>query len=343
MIANLQILRAVAAYLVVFNHAGRGPFATFGHFGVDLFFVISGFVMVFTTSAKRVTPGDFALNRIIRIVPLYWLLTLAIFAVALVVPAVVQGTRPDLVELIKSLLFIPFVKSSGIVQPVLFLGWTLNLEMMFYAIFALALFIPSVSGRVVTAVAVLVAMVLAGYVFAPVDLVAKFVLDPILLEFAYGMVLGYFYHRGVLQRLSAPLAVGLAVMGIGLFVATGLPAYDISRAYLPGIPAAIVVAGALAMEARGIRYAGAFAMLLGAASYSLYLSHPFVVFGIAAVARRLGFSDTGLWWPVVVAQFVAVTIVSIALFKLFEKPAGKFFRAMLDKRLAFRKREGAAV
>ena len=343
MIANLQILRALAAYLVVINHAGSGPLAQFGHFGVDLFFVISGFVMVFTTSAKRVTPGDFALNRVIRIVPLYWLLTIAVFAVALVVPAVVQGTRTDPVELVKSLLFIPFLKSSGIVQPVLFLGWTLNLEMMFYAIFALALFIRPVAVRVGAAVTALGAMVAAGYALAPANPVARFVLDPILLEFAYGMVLGLLYHRGLFARFSSVAAVALMVVGTLAFLATGLVEYDVSRAYLPGVPAAFVVAGALAMEARGLRYAGAWTMMLGAASYSLYLSHPFVVFGIAAVARRLGMVGDGWFWPVFVAQIVAVTIVSIALFQLIEKPSGKFFRALLDKRLAFRKREGAAL
>jgi exopolysaccharide production protein ExoZ len=71
-------------------------------------------------------PGAFLRRRFVRIVPPYWAFTFVLFAIAVKYPFLLKTTRPDVVELVKSLLFIPFAKANGIMQPVLFLGWTLN-------------------------------------------------------------------------------------------------------------------------------------------------------------------------------------------------------------------------
>jgi exopolysaccharide production protein ExoZ len=115
-------------------------FDTFGGGGVDIFFVISGFIMVYTTQSHHVGPFSFFVNRVVRIVPIYWLLTLAVFTLAVIAPHLLGATRAAPSELLKSLLFIPFAKSNGAVQPILFLGWTLNYEMFFYMLFALGPF-----------------------------------------------------------------------------------------------------------------------------------------------------------------------------------------------------------
>src|SRR3954451_25277970 len=94
---------------------------------VNLFFVISGFIMVYTTFSRPTRPAEFLCNRIARIVPLYWLMTLGTYSIAFVAPTLLQATSTNPLELLKSLFFVPFVKSNGLVQPVLFLGWTLNL------------------------------------------------------------------------------------------------------------------------------------------------------------------------------------------------------------------------
>src|SRR6185437_14170487 len=132
---NIQALRAIAALLVVFVHlavpvAALGV-APFGAGGVDLFFVISGFIMVYTTVGRPISGAEFLGRRIVRIVPLYWLLTLAVFGIALIAPTLLQFTTASWGQLLKSLFFIPFAKANGDVQPVLFLGWTLNYEMFF--------------------------------------------------------------------------------------------------------------------------------------------------------------------------------------------------------------------
>src|ERR1700748_1111292 len=148
MLPNLQVLRAVAAYLVVLVHLSellpQNSFAELlrsrGYGGVDIFFAISGFIMVYTTSAKRTSAGTFLLNRLKRIAPLYYLVTLIVFALALVLRSLFESASTDLVPLLKSLAFLPFEKTPGHIYPVYYLGWTLNYEIFFYAIFAAGMF-----------------------------------------------------------------------------------------------------------------------------------------------------------------------------------------------------------
>ena len=133
-----------AALLVVFVHLDellpRLGLPLFGGAGVDIFFVISGFIMVHTTMDRDdVTPWSFMAGRISRIVPAYWVATFAVFGIALVAPSLLRTPHLPVGELLQSLAFIPFVKDSGLTQPLLFVGWTLNYERFFYLVFAMGL------------------------------------------------------------------------------------------------------------------------------------------------------------------------------------------------------------
>ena len=127
-------LRAIAVLSVIFFHAGLDAIPG-GYLGVDIFFVISGFIICFVADDRR--PAEFMWDRIARVVPLYWLLTLAATAVAFIDPSLFKSTIADPALVLQSLLFIPFVKANLTMQPVLFVGWTLNYEMFFYLVFAL--------------------------------------------------------------------------------------------------------------------------------------------------------------------------------------------------------------
>ena len=110
----LQILRAIAATSVIYYHIGCIP--RFGKFGVDIFFVISGFVMSLII-ANGESSVRFAVNRIARIVPLYWVLTTAVLVLAWIHPALLDSTTADIFNYLKSLFFIPYVlfaASNGI-------------------------------------------------------------------------------------------------------------------------------------------------------------------------------------------------------------------------------------
>ncbi len=173
LIHPIQYLRGIAALMVVWHH-GVGQLATletyfpfrFGTSGVDLFFVISGFIMVVTTAGRDVTPTEFIARRFVRVVPLYWVLTLALAATALVAPSLFRSVTLTAVSLIQSLLFIPHFSPShaGMIWPVLVPGWTLNYEMFFYVVFAASL---AFSHRLAILSITLAMLVASGYLLGP--------------------------------------------------------------------------------------------------------------------------------------------------------------------------------
>ncbi len=174
MLFNVQVLRAVAALLVVIVHlealtkiAGLPQGVTIsGNSGVDLFFVISGLIMVVTTAERPQSSYRFLRNRITRIVPLYWLITLSVAVIALIAPALLQSTTASLPQIVKSLAFIPYHRPDGVMQPVVFVGWTLNYEMMFYIIFAIGMLLPRTAGLVFSLIVIGIATV-AGQLAPP--------------------------------------------------------------------------------------------------------------------------------------------------------------------------------
>jgi exopolysaccharide production protein ExoZ len=198
MIRQIQYLRALAALMVVWYHAGGQipslePFVTyeFGQYGVDLFFVISGFIMLVTTWDKPIGSAEFLVNRIKRIVPLYWAATLLLVGCAIVAPALFTRLKWDGASLVKSLLFVPYESLSlpGRALPLLVPGWSLNTEMFFYVLFA-ALLLVGRNWRVPLMVGTLSALVVGGVIWHPTGAVSQSYTDPRLLEFAVGMVLG---------------------------------------------------------------------------------------------------------------------------------------------------------
>lgn len=126
---SIQALRGLAALFVVFQHV---RFLNFGAFGVDIFFCISGFMIMFTTEKST---KYFFRKRLVRILPLYYLMTLGTYLSLLLFPSMFQQTRHDFSYLVKSLLFIPFDIGSGAIQPLVRIGWTINCEMLFYLLF----------------------------------------------------------------------------------------------------------------------------------------------------------------------------------------------------------------
>ena len=139
-IRNLQALRIYAAIPVILYHTNfRLPgVRQIGVFGVHMFFLLSGYIMA---SICDTDSTAFVRRRLIRIIPLYWTLTLALYSVAWKFPHLMNATRALPSELLKSLFFIPFQKSNGLYQPILFVGWTVNYEMFFYIMLSLGVLI----------------------------------------------------------------------------------------------------------------------------------------------------------------------------------------------------------
>src|SRR5438045_2337056 len=148
-IVPIQMLRGIAASMVVFVHLdvqlarlgyrtlGSGWLAT----GVDIFFVISGFIMWVSVERRPdMTAGTFLRNRLIRIVPLYWLVSAGVLTMTFAAPQLLHTTVFSAPHAIASFLFLPARHPVvGNFWPLLIPGWTLDYEMLFYVLFAAAI------------------------------------------------------------------------------------------------------------------------------------------------------------------------------------------------------------
>ncbi|RAK57135.1 acyltransferase family protein [Phenylobacterium deserti] len=342
MIRNIQALRAIAAMLVVVAHfqpllMQAHPalqWVGLGRAGVDLFFVISGFIMVYTTERDPVGPKTFALRRIQRIVPLYWAVTLALFALALAAPSLLGASRPDPVWLVKSLLFIPFDKGDGTANPLVPVGWTLNYEMFFYAVFALALFLRSGRGRYLAVVGVIGALGLVGLVAEFSQLHLQFYTRPILLEFAAGVLIALAYDR--LPRVGrGPAAAGVLAFAIAMLVvlaASGLAAADERlRVALAMAGAVGLVLAAIVLERGGAAAHARPVLELGHASYAIYLTHMFVSQAVILALRFGGLGGPTVGLLAALSGIVACALVGLAVHHLFERPVDRTIRRLTGR------------
>ena len=322
-ILPIQYLRGIAALMVAWHH-GINQIAgleehfplRFGTSGVDLFFVISGFIMVMTTAGKHVTPGFFMARRIVRVVPLYWVLTLALAAVVLAAPSIFRTTLLTSASLAQSLLFIPHLSPShaGMVWPILVPGWTLNYEMFFYLVFAASL---AFRHRLAVLVATLTALVAAGYVLGPfTSPIARTYTDPILLEFVAGAVIGHLWLAG---RLKLPMLASIsgAVIGAALLVLRDAAPL---ASYTQLLGAVLVVIGSLNMSR--LEWQSGMLRALGDASYSIYLTHVFTL-GAWRWVWAKSHLDTGRLPLAVLFMALALLLCSIVgwlVFRWVETP-----------------------
>lgn len=354
---TIQVLRFVAVLAVVFSHsfheltallADRAPgfdeklFP--GDFGVDLFFVISGFVMVHVSADRFGKPGEiveFLRRRLIRIVPLYWTATLAMIAVIVLLPGAVDSASRAPADWLLSFFFIPFERpGDGMMRPVLGLGWSLNYEMFFYALFAACIWLPR-RFAIPAAMSAIFAAWLAGRSAAGQHPAFAFWSQPVIFEFAAGMAIGWAYSAGL--RIGTTVAAVLAVAGVGLLAAA--PRFDEAmeamRHVAYGAPATLIVAAAvLARASEGYRASPAF-VAAGDASYSTYLAHPFVLGGLTLCFAKSGVAQS-LEPPALVSAYLAAAIslslaAGHAVHRLYDKPLtmglSRLGRAEAERRL----------
>lgn len=275
----LQYMRAIASLAVVYSHtvlqvpAYEAWLHEAGDFGVDIFFVISGFIMVYIARPKD-TPGRFMSNRIRRVVPLYWFFTLLMAAILLVAPSVFKSTSFDLTVILKSLFFIPHYSQADptMIWPVVAPGWSLVFEMYFYLLFAASLVFPR-AWRL-GLISLSIAAVFMLFHQLPMDgAIAGFFRDTIVFEFIFGMLLAAAFLRGF--KLPSSVAYLLLLGGFALLL-LDLPG---DRWFKYGVPALMVVAGTVYCSIPENR----FCVLLGDSSYALYLVHIFTL----GVCRKL--------------------------------------------------------
>lgn len=333
---SIQILRALAATLVVVGHSyhdagyialqtARPPidlsyFDT--GFGVDIFFVISGFIMIYTTADSFGRPGAalvFLKRRFVRIAPLYWLMTTGIILVAVVAPNFLNVPIENWHSIVTSYLFIPDIRGNGEIRPILASGWTLNYEMFFYAAFACCLMLPLRRG-VLWLGGFFVFISVVGSVVALPGTVLTFWTDSIVLEFMLGILIGLACLSS--WRLSASAALTLTAIAVVLAIAFGpIWGWDqiLPRFLCAGMPAALLVAAAAWGPSLSPTRFVTLLVAMGDASYCLYLTHPFVLRPLRNIWIALDGGSLPLGLYVVTCVFVAA-IGAIAIYRLVEKP-----------------------
>ena len=337
MLVQLQYIRAIAALLVVYFHAilqlrtldpsAALGVALFGQTGVDLFFVLSGFVMWITTYGKPITPLQFYGRRIRRIVPLYWSVTIAAALVAFVAPQILKSTVFNIEHVAASLTFLPWINPADpegkMIMPLIVPGWTLNYEMYFYFLFG-ALLLVRPQWRLVLLIALLVTIVTVCSL-APVRNTATiFYSNLIVFEFAAGAVLGQLYLKKLRVGLIAAVAlVTVSTATLLLYDFLELP-YD--RILTFGVPAIMIVFAMTSIDFtkyRELRFLR-FLRFLGDASYSIYLTHIFVLAGWRMIYSHLPNGILKNEYILVASMLVVSCAVGALVHLFFERPIEQY-------------------
>ena len=316
---GIQYLRALAALAVVVFHAAERTGAHFaiGAAGVDVFFVVSGFIMWTIAQARPVAPARFLRERLERIAPVYWIATVVMVGGALF--GLFPNLKLTLGHVLGSLFFVPHRSpSTGEIWPVLVQGWTLNYEMFFYAVFAATLLLPS-RRRLAALASVLVGLVALGSLLESGNPLLATYTDPIILEFLLGALIGKAWTDEKIATPTTGLALVLVAFLCFAFVgATGAG----FTPWVFGPAAAALVIGTLALERGGLIEGFRPAAYLGDASYSIYLWHSFAISVVAKLAAMLSL-------PVLVALPLAVAAgvgVGVGAYEMIEKPIARAFK-----------------
>jgi exopolysaccharide production protein ExoZ len=333
-LSGVQAGRGVAALLVVLYHATRGlslpqylgfiPFGNifgFGHAGVDFFFVLSGFIITHAHTEDIGKPERFyryAWRRITRIYPLYWFVTFIEVVRAFFSPDPVIRLAPS--HIVDSLLLLP-----ASMEPLVSVGWTLRSEMLFYIAFGLTVLDRRFCRPLVITALLFVAI---GVVSPPGDPWANLLLSSFNIQFLMGIAAARFLARRRVPNPAAVLicgALGFLAVG-GLEVLGVVPLNGIVARSLYGAAATAILLGLVEAERGGsIRFAARWVMI-GNASYSLYLIHLTIMPLLVRACARFGLLAV-LPASVVVAAITALAVAaSLALHLGLEVPLMNFIR-----------------
>ncbi len=332
-IASLQAIRAFAAIFVMLFHGTEilqerlgylflNNIFVAGFSGVDVFFVLSGFIILYTSSAEKNNIARFLKKRFIRIYPIYWIVTALLIVSFFIAPSSDQSYKSDPGVILGSLSLFPQK------QYVVGVAWTLTYEVIFYLVFAVTYFknpkflFYAFTGWVTTILLCFFLNIKTG------SFAIDALISPIILNFAFGCLVAYLYKRYanfaysgwifwsglVLFTLMWSIFYQLRISNPDAF--TG----DMARVYLFGIPAAFLIFGALYLPV-GIPW---LLVYLGDASYSLYLVHGTVLSLLIKLVVK--FNYEALFGSVAgaITLFIGTLFISCCFYSVVEKNLLKF-------------------
>lgn len=336
----LQILRGVAAAMVVCHHyvasqierhlEVRPWIENLGGSGVDIFFVISGFIMMITQSdpAKVVSAKDFLWRRLLRIAPLYWALTITAFALVMLAGDSINSEF-GLQKFLTSMLFLPDgtgidMEASAHTAYVIPMAWTLTYEWYFYLVFAVTLaFGIQALTRLGLMVIWFAACVAIGFVFQPTSLILQVATSPIVFEFLLGCLIAILYSKG--YRLNGLQASALGMVAV-ILLSNSLHESAFEQILFWGVPAFMLISAASLYEAGKPDLAMLRPLVrLGDISYSLYLSHFFCLALFVRMQDRSTSLDKGFSLLSIGVFALLILLVAELCYRFIEEPSRKFF------------------
>jgi exopolysaccharide production protein ExoZ len=320
---NLELLRFVAAAWVVTAHTAgslQGLGVTvplFGIFsrgwaGVDLFFVISGYVIAHGSLHQPRGIGRFVLQRLIRIVPAYWIVSIALLLVlfASTAAGIPNTSFVDFSPgwLIASLFFVSL--PLGFEGPFVYLGWSLEYEMLFYFLFAISMLITSKPAQRIW---LAIALVIGVSVVFPGSFLQ--------LEFALGCLVALIARKIPRGRNRG---VVFLVSGLASFIVFSVIGLSIPRFLEYGIGFSLIVLGVVLLpqiSSKPWKH-------LGASSYAVYLLQVLTIPILVFLVRQIqGWENWSL--PILLAILVLNQVVA----SIFEKMLDAPLRERLSKTL----------
>jgi peptidoglycan/LPS O-acetylase OafA/YrhL len=355
----VQLLRFFAGILVVLAHAESRLARSFpevdeflesstgniiphwgdlSHVGVHIFFLISGFIMFYSAHGLFSLPGaskSFFLKRVIRIIPIYWILTtLAVFILAYAPQLFTYRESLDWQWIIASYLFIPWTSVDLVKEPVMGLGWTLNFEMYFYFIFSIALFLRQRAAIVFVSIIFLASVFIANNLEWTNPFYQQ-ITNPILLEFLLGIFVAKYYllkkpAHETISRFLWPLAFLFFIM-ILIFLR---PEGHLQKFVVWGPVSAILLFTGLYAIPEFVLNRIQILVELGNASYSIYLLQ---IFTLPAMALILKISENYVhmgFWQMLIICTVITLIAGYVFYRVVEKPVTQKLRRYMDNRVA---------
>ncbi len=314
---SIQFLRFLAAALVVAYHAfhfidlnvlALGErlmhFATFGASGVHIFFVISGFIMVWTSEGKfgkASSIGGFARRRFIRIYPIYWALAAINIFIAY---AFHLGLPESVSDAIGAAMLAP-----GHSSKLIFVGWTLTFELFFYGVFAVLLLL-SKRMSVIALSLLFTALAAIGVLFDPANAALHVATDTLLLEFVMGAWIAVIVRSDLpLPGWAPPTLVAAGLVSFGGAALIGPAALPTVISY--GGPSALLICGMVLMEKQG-RLSQTVKRFspLGDSSYSLYLVHAMILPPLTMLTA--GVFGASLWAALTLAVLLTLVCIAVA-------------------------------
>lgn len=316
-LTGLQWLRAVAVLLVVgwhvmvkanvLNITSQQYFAI-GNAGVDLFFIISGFIMAYTLQ-KQENGCAFFVKRLARIIPLYWIFSLTALLIYLYNPKMVNS-HAEHTTILNSFTLFPIENHAMLID----VGWTLRYEFIFYSVLSICLIFRKDTGLKLCSI-LLLAHPFTSYFFNHRGFYFDFLTNEILMEFSFGII-AYYVNRNINIYVMPIITI---LLGVALLLTLENYTPYLHRTFKYGVPMLLILVGTLRLNQKGNNCISKALSITGDASYSIYLSHMFTL-GIAILISRKILPGTKLDYLFIPFSILASIIVGIVIFYLIEKP-----------------------